>query len=245
MRRCAGSSFAHPSGRGAEGLAGTGVAHGGTPRHPRAFTPGRFSDPRGHRPQRGFTEDLTKPKDYFVRPPLTAPDACTGLGLVKQYPRVRALDQVSLEIKEGEVFGLFGPNGAGKTTCLRVLSGLTQPDQGSATVCGVDVRAAPNEVRRELGILIDIPFPYEEVTVRRYLSFFAEMAGVPRPEIPAKVEWTMSLLGVTPHADSRIGKLSMGERQRAEASCGSASCRGTTRRESRGRWSRRTSTCWR
>ena len=71
-------------------------------------------------------------------------------GLVKQYPRVRALDQVSLEIKEGEVFGLFGPNGAGKTTCLRVLSGLTQPDAGSATVCGIDVRAAPNEVRREL-----------------------------------------------------------------------------------------------
>src|SRR5437879_5492702 len=137
-------------------------------------------------------------------------------GIVKQYPRVRALDQVSLEIKEGEVFGLFGPNGAGKTTCLRVLSGLTQPDQGSATVCGVDVRTAPNEVRRELGILIDIPFPYEEVTVRRYLSFFAEMASVPRPEIPANVEWAMALLGITPHADSRIGRLSMGERQRTE-----------------------------
>src|SRR5207244_743579 len=137
-------------------------------------------------------------------------------GLVKQYPGIRALDQVSLEIKEGEVFGLFGPNGAGKTTCLRVLSGLTQPDQGSATVCGVDVRTAPNEVRRELGILIDIPFPYEEVTVRRYLSFFAEMASVPRPEIPANVEWAMALLGITPHADSRIGRLSMGERQRTE-----------------------------
>src|SRR5256886_16016582 len=137
-------------------------------------------------------------------------------GLVKQYPRVRALDQVSLEIKEGEVFGLFGPNGAGKTTCLRALSGLTQPDQGSATVCGVDVRTAPNEGRRELGILIDIPFPYEEVTVRRYLSFLAELAGVAPPDIPGKVEWAMSLLGVTPHADSRIGRLSMGERQRTE-----------------------------
>src|SRR5256885_2965771 len=137
-------------------------------------------------------------------------------GIVKQYPRVRALDQVSLEIEGGEVSGLSGPTGAGKTTCLRVLSGLTQPDQGSATVCGVDVRTAPNEVRRELGILIDIPFPYEEVTVRRYLSFFAEMASVPRPEIPANVEWTMSLLGITPHADSRIGRLSMGERQRTE-----------------------------
>src|SRR5207247_11305716 len=125
-------------------------------------------------------------------------------GLVKQYPRVRALDQVSLEIKEGEVFGLFGPNGAGKTTCLRVLSGLTQPDQGAATVCGIDIRAAPNEVRRELGILIDIPVPYEEGTVRRYLSFFAEMAGVPCPDSPAKVEWTMSLVRCAPYRVSRV-----------------------------------------
>ena len=137
-------------------------------------------------------------------------------GLVKQYPRVRALDQVSLEIKEGEVFGLFGPNGAGKTTCLRVLSGLTQPDAGTATVCGMDIRAAPNELRRALGILIDIPFPYEAMTVHRYLSFFAEMAGVPPSDIPARVGWALSLLGIGAHHGSRIGKLSMGERQRAE-----------------------------
>jgi ABC-type multidrug transport system ATPase subunit len=137
-------------------------------------------------------------------------------GLVKQYPRVRALDGVSLEIKEGEVFGLFGPNGAGKTTCLRVLSGLTQPDAGTANVCGIDIRAAPNELRRALGILIDIPFPYEDMTVRRYLAFFAEIAGVPRPDIPIKVEWALSLLGIGVHRDSRIGRLSMGERQRTE-----------------------------
>jgi ABC-type multidrug transport system ATPase subunit len=137
-------------------------------------------------------------------------------GLVKQYPRVRALDHVSLEIKEGEVFGLFGPNGAGKTTCLRVLSGLTQPDAGTATVCGIDIRAAPNAVRRGLGILIDIPFPYEAMTVRKYLAFFAEMTGVPRYDIPMKVEWALSLLGIGAHRDSPIGKLSMGERQRTE-----------------------------
>src|ERR1700704_2333504 len=106
-------------------------------------------------------------------------------GLVKQYPLARALDQVSLEIKEGEVFGLFGPNGAGKTTCLRVLSGLTRPDAGSATVCG-----------------IDIPFPYEDMTVRRYLSFFAAMAGVPKPEIAGKVDWALSLLGIPQHRES-------------------------------------------
>lgn len=114
------------------------------------------------------------------------------------------------------MFGLFGPNGAGKTTCLRVLAGLTQPDAGSAVVCGVDVRATPHEVRRDLGILIDIPFPYENMTVREYLRFFAQMAGVWRDQLHAKVERVMGSLGVTVRADDRIGRLSMGERQRVE-----------------------------
>lgn len=137
-------------------------------------------------------------------------------GLVKQYPRVRALDGVSLDIREGEVFGLFGPNGAGKTTCLRILSGLTRPDAGEANVCGVDVRRHPTDVRRQLGILIDIPFPYEEMTVHEYLTFFARMAGVPPREVPERVHWAMGFLGQTQHAMSRIGRLSMGERQRTE-----------------------------
>src|SRR2546429_5150782 len=137
-------------------------------------------------------------------------------GLVKQYPRVRALDQVSLEIKEGEVFGLFGPNGAGKTTCLRVLSGLTRPTGGQATVCGVDVRTQPNEVRKRLGILFDLPTPYEDMTVRDYLVFFARMSGIPRAQVPEHVAGAMHVLEQTQHADRRIGKLSMGERQRTE-----------------------------
>jgi len=137
-------------------------------------------------------------------------------GLVKQYPRVRALDQVSFEIREGEVFGLFGPNGAGKTTCLRVLSGLTRPDAGAAVVCGIDVASFPNEVRRQLGILIDIPFPYEGMNVRNYLAFFAMMSGIPRSQVRSRVEWAMVSMGVAQHALSRIGRLSMGERQRTE-----------------------------
>ena len=137
-------------------------------------------------------------------------------GLVKQYPRVRALDQVSLEIREGEVFGLFGPNGAGKTTCLRVLSGLTEPDAGTATVCGVDVRARPNEVRRNLGILFDLPFPYEDMALGQYLTFFARMSAHRGAAARERASWAMNLLGIPHHVHSRIGKLSMGERQRAE-----------------------------
>src|SRR6266545_4237770 len=110
--------------------------------------------------------------------------------LVKDYSRIRALDQVSLEIREGEVFGLFGPNG-GKTTCLRVLSGLTRPTGGQATVCGVDVRTQPNEVRKHLGILFDLPSPYEDMTVRDYLVFFARMSGIPRAQVPERVDGSM------------------------------------------------------
>jgi len=137
-------------------------------------------------------------------------------GLGKTYPKVRALDGVGFEIHEGEVFGLFGPNGAGKTTCLRVLSGLTRPDAGRAEVCGHDVAQFPNDLRRHLGILFDLPFPYVDMTVARYLTFFANMAGVPRAEVRGKAAWALAQLGMTHHAGSRIGKLSMGERQRVE-----------------------------
>ncbi len=137
-------------------------------------------------------------------------------GLVKQYPRVRALDGVSLDIREGEVFGLFGPNGAGKTTCLRILSGLTRADAGSAFVCGVDVMKQPTDVRGRIGILIDIPFPYEQMTVLEYLTFFARMAGVPPAQVRLRVAWARGFLGQTQQAMSKIGRLSMGERQRTE-----------------------------
>src|SRR2546428_11267062 len=135
-------------------------------------------------------------------------------GLTKAYPTARALDQVSLEIREGEVFGLFGPNGAGKTTCLRVLSGLTEPDAGDAVVCGVGIRESPNEVRRRLGILFDLPFPYEDMTLGEYLRFFTRMAGHPGRAVEERVAWATNRLGI-PHRDRPpIGRLSMGDRNR-------------------------------
>src|SRR3989442_2418474 len=137
-------------------------------------------------------------------------------GLVKDYQRIRALDQVSLESREGDVIGLFEPNGAGKSTCHRVLSGVTRPTGGQATVCGVDVRTQPNEVRRRLGILFDLPTPYEDMTVRDYLVFFARMSPIPRAQVPEHVAGAMHVLEQTQHADRRIEKLSMGERQRTE-----------------------------
>ena len=74
-------------------------------------------------------------------------------GLVKDFRTVRALDDVSLSVGRGEIFGFFGPNGAGKTTCIRTLCGLTRPTQGTADVMGVDVLRHPVRVRENAAIM--------------------------------------------------------------------------------------------
>src|SRR5438309_1804478 len=151
------------------------------------------------RPVHGRGVSLTEPESLSACARIGREMLVQASGLVKDYPRIRALDQVSMEIREGEVFGLFGPNGAGKTTCLRVLSGLTRPTGGQATVCGVDVRTQPNEVRKRLGILFDLPTPYEDMTVRDYLVFFARMSGIPRAQVPEHVAGAMPVLEPIPH----------------------------------------------
>ena len=79
-------------------------------------------------------------------------DAITATGLVKRYKTVTALDGIDLTVPSGSVLGLLGPNGAGKTTIVRILTTLLQPDEGSATVAGVDVLAKPRDVRRRIGL---------------------------------------------------------------------------------------------
>jgi len=137
-------------------------------------------------------------------------------GIYKDYPGVRALDNVSLDVKEGEIFGFFGPNGAGKTTCIRVLTGLSPPTSGDAQVCGLEVRRDPRQIRQAVSILFDIPILYEKMTFYGYLRFFGKMAGLTGQELDSRVGEVFALLEQYQHAGSKIGKLSMGERQRAE-----------------------------
>src|SRR5918996_3672216 len=73
-------------------------------------------------------------------------------GLVKRYGKVVALDGLDLSVEKGTVFGLLGPNGAGKTTAVRILTTLLEPDEGTAEVAGLDVRARPHEVRERIGL---------------------------------------------------------------------------------------------
>lgn len=133
-------------------------------------------------------------------------------GLVKQFQRVRALDGIDLEIKQGEFFGLLGPNGAGKTTLISILAGLTRATQGVAEVMGFDVVRDYRQSRRALGVvpqeLVYDPF----FTVRETLRLQSGYFGIRRND-----DWIDAILhhlGLTEHADKNMRALSGGMKRR-------------------------------
>jgi ABC-type multidrug transport system ATPase subunit len=135
-------------------------------------------------------------------------------GLSKDYREVRALDEVSLRVGRGEIFGFFGPNGAGKTTCIKVLCGLTNATGGSASVLGIDVRRSPVHVRDNIAILSEESRFYEEMTPRRYLNMFGKFMLMRRSERQSALNRVADLADIRAFMDRRIAHLSMGQRQR-------------------------------
>ncbi len=135
-------------------------------------------------------------------------------GLCKDYRQIRALDDVSLRVGRGEIFGFFGPNGAGKTTCIKVLCGLTNATGGDASVLGIDVCKAPIHVRDNIAILSEESRFYEEMTPRRYLNMFGKFMLMKRAERLSALNKAADLADIRPFIDRRIAHLSMGQRQR-------------------------------
>jgi ABC-2 type transport system ATP-binding protein len=104
-----------------------------------------------------------------------SPSAVAVESLGKTYGSVRALEDVSFEVREGEVFGLVGPNGAGKTTTLRTIATLLDVEEGSVSVFGTDVDEAPARAREQLGYLPEDAGAYDTLTGRQYLRFVADL----------------------------------------------------------------------
>ena len=134
--------------------------------------------------------------------------------LSKDFGTTRAVSSASFKVGGGEIFGFFGPNGAGKTTTIRLLCGLTRPSSGSAMVCGHDIVREPVSVRTDLGILPEEVSYYERMSARKYLDFFARMAGHSRGRRKARLEEVMNLAEIGKFKDKPIAQLSHGQRQK-------------------------------
>ena len=123
---------------------------------------------------------------------------------------VTALTEVSLAIREGEIYGLLGPNGAGKTTLIAILIGLTTPDRGEVRVCGLDVRTRLRDVQHQVNLVRGFSGVLEKFTTWELLSYYALLYGMPR----SRVEEVMALAGITEKRDAQVALFSSGWRQR-------------------------------
>ena len=124
------------------------------------------------------------------------------------------VDQVSFEVRDGEIFGLLGPNGAGKTTTLRMLATLLKPSAGRVLVDGHDVTTEPAEVRRRIGFLSGDTGLYHRLTPRETLRIFGRLNRMEEGRLRDRIDEVISMLSMQEFADIKVDKLSTGMRQR-------------------------------
>jgi len=132
------------------------------------------------------------------------------------YGRTPAVKGIDLEVAAGSAYGFIGPNGAGKTTTLRVLATIDRPDAGRVWVAGRDTQHHRDAVRRELGFMADPPALYEELEVRDYLRYFAELYRVPPRQRTKRVARAVELTRIKERITDKCGGLSKGWRQRVQ-----------------------------
>ena len=141
-------------------------------------------------------------------------DIILANALTKSYGTTLAVDHISFDIKEGEVFGFLGPNGAGKTTTIRMMVGLTQPSSGTALIDGHDVLKEPVEVKKTIGLVPETSNLYGELTALDNLIYQAELYGVPRKERKNQAIQLIEEFGLKEHQDKPFQKLSRGLKRR-------------------------------
>jgi ABC-2 type transport system ATP-binding protein len=144
-------------------------------------------------------------------------------GISRRYGTEYALKDITFTVKEGQTMGVLGQNGAGKTTMLNILAGYTSPTSGTVTIGGHDMSACPQDAKRLIGFLPELPPLYDEMTVTGYLRFVCELKEIRKPGIPGHLKEILEATGLTETAGRKIGNLSKGYRQRvglAQALCG-------------------------
>jgi ABC-2 type transport system ATP-binding protein len=134
--------------------------------------------------------------------------------LTKKFGDFTAVDHVSFGVKKAEIFGLLGPNGAGKSTAIRMLSTLSIPTEGSATVAGFDVRKEDGKVREHIGLVSEKMIMYDELTARENLKLFGKLYDIPSDVLSKRIDKLLSFVRMEKWADHRIDTFSTGMKQR-------------------------------
>ena len=139
--------------------------------------------------------------------------------LTKRFGDFVAVDNVSIEVAPGEIFGFLGPNGAGKSTTIRILCGLLAPTTGKATVAGFDVATQSEEIRKHIGYMSQKFSLYDDLTVDENIEFFGGIYGVPDEKFEERRNAVLEMAGLTEKRTMMTGLLSGGWKQRLALGC--------------------------
>ena len=134
--------------------------------------------------------------------------------LTKQYGDTVAVNNLDLEVFEGEIFGLLGPNGAGKTTTIRMLTGQTKPTSGTATIVNHDIIQQPTKAKQQIGVVPDVSNIYEEMSAWDNLIFAAQLYGVPKIDREKRAKEFLELFELYERRKDRVANYSRGMKRR-------------------------------
>lgn len=134
--------------------------------------------------------------------------------LTKKYGDHIAVDHLSFRVEKGQIYGFLGPNGAGKSTTMNIITGYLAATEGTVTIDGKDIQKDPEEAKRAIGYLPELPPLYVDMTVREYLDFVAELKKVPKKEQKQQIDEVMEMTQITDMQQRLIRNLSKGYRQR-------------------------------
>ncbi len=139
--------------------------------------------------------------------------------LCRDFGQFRAVDQVSFQVRQGEIFGLLGANGAGKTTVIKMLTGIMPPTGGEGSVAGADMRRAGQAIKERIGYVSQAFSLYQDLTVQENLRLFARIYGVRGDRLAEAIARVVVLAGLAAQAEQLVSRLPMGIRQRLALAC--------------------------
>jgi ABC-type multidrug transport system, ATPase component len=144
----------------------------------------------------------------------TAAPAITARALTRRFGSFTAVDQITFDVRAGEVFGFLGANGAGKTTAIKMLVGLLAPSDGEAKVAGFDIATQRDQIRRSIGYMSQRFSLYADLTVRENIRLYGGIYGLTDTQISDRTTSLLESLGLTSSADALVGSLPLGWKQK-------------------------------